>query len=927
MLGRESECARIEQLLERGLLGPVGIVVEGPPGIGKTTVWRYAVAAARRAGFCVLEAAPGEADAALGFAGLGDLFDGLGPEALEGLPDPQRRALGAALFVSDASDAPTEVEALPRAVLGVLRRLAVETTVVIAIDDEQWLDRASGRVLAFALRRIRDERICLLLSRRPDSEGPLSPGLRDGFTAEVGVVELAGVDLATTGRLLAGVLPSKVPRRVAERVHEVAGGNPLYVLALGGELARAHAEGDGWGEVPIPTTLTDAIARRLEHVSAGVETALFAVAALADPTIALLGAALGEFDVADLKDAVRGGVIEIAGDHIRFTHPLLASVHYASVPAVERHELHVRLAGVVPDAEERALHLALGNVAADEGVASELERVAGIAVERGAPEAAAELLEHAIRLTPAHLEQARWSRTTAAADQRYAAGEFGRVRELLEPLLVERPDGQTSARARLRLAMVRTDDFEFAASMLEQALIDAVEDDRLIAEIQLVLHDFSANLGDHAAIVGRAEAAVASAERLGEPGLLASALAALAAGMFDRGQGIRHDLFERAIALERRSGDVGLTFYLPSTRYGQILRIENDLVAARPLLESAVARARRRGEDGGELIPLLVRMARLESEAGNVPAADRWLAEATEAARQHMNDEMDSWVAHVVSEVAASRGQLEPARLRAEEARNLANANGDLQMQRDGDVLLANIELWGGELEAAHRRLRPWRDRTVAHGPWYIGWIMLPLWSSDIEALIGLDRPDEAQQVLDDLLQRALPYDNPHGRAVARRCEGLLLAARGDPTRGIEAMDAALAQHAQRPLPLEIGRTLLEKGSLERRAKRKTAAKATLERALGVLEPLDAAMWVARARDELGRIGLRRAAASEGITPAQARVADLAVAGATNREIAQSLYMSERTVEAHLTKVYRELGIRSRAQLAGALSEAAAADS
>ena len=117
--------------------------------------------------------------------------------------------------------------------------------------------------------------------------------------------------------------------------------------------------------------------------------------------------------------------------------------------------------------------------------------------------------------------------------------------------------------------------------------------------------------------------------------------------------------------------------------------------------------------------------------------------------------------------------------------------------------------------------------------------------------------------------ERAVPYPNPHGVAIAKRCEGLLLAARGDLARAIEAMDAALAQHAQRPIPLEIGRTLLEKGSIERRAKRKTAAKQTLEQALAVLEPLDAAIWVARARDELGRIGLRRAVVTEGLTPAQ----------------------------------------------------------
>ena len=251
MFGREPERGRIEQLLDHASVGPVAIVVEGAPGIGKTTLWRHAVEAARARGFAVLEAAPAEADAALGFSGLGDLFDGLAVEALATLPDPQRRALGAALFLNDATDASTEVEALPRAVLGLLRRLAAEATLVIAIDDEQWLDRASGRALAFALRRVRDERICVLVSRRTGSEGPLWLALRDGLTAGTDVVELSGVDVATTRSLLAGVLDSRIPRRVVEQVHEVSGGNPLYVLALGEELLRARGGLDAWRELPI----------------------------------------------------------------------------------------------------------------------------------------------------------------------------------------------------------------------------------------------------------------------------------------------------------------------------------------------------------------------------------------------------------------------------------------------------------------------------------------------------------------------------------------------------------------------------------------------------------------------------------------------------------------------------------------------------
>ena len=925
MFGREPECARIEQLLDRAPAGPLGIAVEGAAGVGKTTVWRHAVDSAQARGYRVLEAAPSEADAGLAFSGLGDLFDGLGDELFGCLPEPQRRALGAALFLSAPSEAPDDLDALPRAVLSLLRALASDATVVVAIDDEQWLDRASARVLAFALRRIRDEPICLLLSWRTDSDGALRPEIQRSFAPGADVIALSPLDLTAISRLLTDTLARKLPRRALLRVHEISGGNPLYALALGAELTRGNGSLDDWRELPIPGSLGDAIAQRLERVRAGVEAPLFAVAALAEPTVGLLGVALDEFDAADLHDAVDAGVIEITQERIRFTHPLLASVHYATVPAQERHELHLRLASAVADVEERALHLALGTPERDEDVAGELERAAALAARRGAPEAAAELLEHAIRLTPVDHDQARWTRTVTAAEHHLGAGDFAAARALGEQLLLEQPDGRTSARARLALAIVRKDDFEFAVSMMQQALLDAGDDDRLITEIELVLSDWCSNLGDFAGVVSHAEAAVASAERLGEPGSLATALGQLGAALFTAGQPLRHDLFKRAIELEHLAGDAVATFYLPSTTYGGALSA-NDLDAARPLMEGAVARARRRGEEGNTLPALLVRLALLEWYAGNVTASDRYLAEAAEGARYQLDYEIDSWIAHQEGEVAATLGDLQEALVKADHSLALATRNRDRALQRDAERLIADIELWSGQPDAAHERLQPWRERTIADGPWVLWPFLLPLWSSDVEALIALGRVDEAQLVVGDLRQRAGASESAHAVAIAKRCEGLLLAARGQLAGGIDLLDLALAEHARQRLPLELGRTLLEKGSLERRAKRKTAAKDTLEQALQILGPLDAALWTARARDELGRIGLRRAVVTEGLTPAQQRVAELAAGGATNREIAQTLYMSERTVEAHLTKSYRELGIRSRAQLAAALSATASTD-
>jgi DNA-binding CsgD family transcriptional regulator len=923
VFGREPECARIEQLLDRAPAGPVGIAVEGAPGIGKTTLWRHALGSARARGYRVLEAAPSEADGALAFSGLGDLFDGLGDELFGCLPDPRRRALGAALFLSAPSEAPDDLDALPHAVLSVLRALAADSTVVVAIDDEQWLDRASARVLAFALRRIRGEPICLLLSWRTDSDGALRPEIQRSFAPGVDVIALSPLDLTAIGRLLTDTLARKLPRRALQRVHDISGGNPLYALALGTELTRGGPE--DWRELPIPNSLGDAIARRLERVRTGVEAPLFAIAALAEPTVGVLGAALDKFDLADLRDAILADVIEITDDRIRFTHPLLASVHYASVPAQERDELHLRLASAVEDVEERALHLALGTRERDEDVAGELERAASLAGRRGAPEAAAELLEHAIRLTPVDHDQARWARTVSAAERHLGAGDFAAARALVEQLLLEQPDGRSSAGARLVLALVRKDDFEFAVSMLQQAVLEAGDDDRLVTEIELVLSDWCSNLCDFVGMVSHAEAAVASAERLGEPGSLATALAQLGGALFSAGQPPRHDLFERAIELEDQAGETVATTYLPSMIYGMLLRA-SDLDAARPLMEGAVARARRRGEEGVILPALLVRLAILEWEAGKVTASARYLAEAAEAADHQLDYEIDSWIAHQQGVVAAARGELEAARGKADQALALGTRNRDRQLQRDAEMLVADIELWSGQPDAAHERLQPWRERTITDGPWALRATLLPLWSSDVEALIALGRLDEAQLVVDDLLQRAGPSGIPHAVAIAKRCEALLLAARGQLASAIALLDLALAEHARQRLPLELGRTLLEKGSIERRAKRKTAAKHTLEQALQILEPLGAALWVARALDELGRIGLRRAVVTEGLTPAQARVAELAAGGATNREISHTLYMSERTVESHLTKIYRELGIRSRAQLATALSATASID-
>jgi DNA-binding CsgD family transcriptional regulator len=919
VFGRDAERAQVEQVLDAAASAPAGIAIEGPPGIGKTTVWRAALDSARRRDYLVLEAAPSEPDAPLAFAGLGDLFERLPGEVLNELSSPQRRAVDAAVFLDDTGKPPPDPEALPRAILAVLRRLSAAQPVVVAIDDEQWLDRPSARVLGFALRRLRDEHVGVVLTRRGGSDGALWPQLARGFgSSAMSTTILEQLERSAFDRLVESRLSGEISRPLLTRIHESSGGNPLFGLAIADELGTRGLPATSDRVIPVPRSLSDAIARRLEHVDARARDSLLGVALMSHPTLAILHAAIPGFALSDLDTAERAGVVEIRGEDVRFTHPLLASVHQESVPASRRRELHRVLAGVVPGEEERAYHLALGAEAPDRDVAEALELASHAAAVRGAPEVAAELLEHAARLTPLDAREQRQTRLLAAAEQHWLAGQYASARRHLERLVEELPGGPTRARALAQLGYLRNDDFDLGTALLKQALVEAEDDHALRAEIENQLAQVYSNLGDFFGMLEHADSAVASAERAEDPGLLATALGAQAMDQFWTGQGIDRDLFTRAIELERYC-DQALTFFLPSTGLAVALLFADDLDAARPLHERMVERALDRGEEV-DLGNVLIGAALLEWYSGDLAAAEHYLARGVEVAGQQVNDELDTWIIYQEGLHAAGRGDLAEAQERMRRALDLATGSGNVLFVVWTTIMLASLELWRGEPEQAHQRLNPFREQMLDRGLRFLGSQTLPMWSTDVEALIALGRLGDAGRVVADLSQRAARSDNPHAVAIAHRCRGQLLAAGGDVAAAIEAMDAALEAHRERPVPLELGRTLLEMGALQRRAKRKTAAKRTLEDAVAILEPLEARLWIDRARDELGRIGLRRAAVSDGLTPAQTRVAELVAAGLTNQEIAGTLYMSTRTVESHLTKIYREYGVRSRSQLVGALA-------
>ena len=915
MFGRESERTQIERLLDAVADGPAGLALEGAPGIGKTTLWRAALQSARGRGYRVLATAPGEPDAVLAFAGLGDLFDGSANELADGLPAPQRDALAAALSLEGAPELPADSTALPRAILTVFRRLATSGPVVLAIDDEQWLDPASARVLAFALCRLREEPVCVLLTRRLESHGTLWPELARSFGSNgLDTMTVAPLDLRTIDALLRAQLGRTIPRPVLRHVHTASGGNPLFALAIGREVDAAGARPD---DIPIPRTLSAAMQQRLQRIDEQAYDPMLAVAAVSHANLATLQAVLPAFRLSDLDSPVQAEIIELAGERVRFTHPLLASTHYASAPAAKRRELHRALADVLEDEEERARHLALGAEAPDRQVALALEQAADIASARGAPESAALLLEDASRLTPIDATEVRWSRMIAAAERHHSGGNDLRARLLLERLMPELPKGPVRARALVHLAPTREDDWSAMYAILEQALAEAGDNHRIRAQVETMLAGVCSNAAKVTEMLEHVGRAIDSAQRAEDPGLLGQALSERAVAAWFAGRGIDHDALSRAIELE--DFVPATTYYSPSGSLAQILFWADDYELARPALEHAVERARDRGELY-DVAAMQFELAMLEWHAGNRGAAERHRAAADDGMREQGEPSLDLWLAWGEALFTAGRGELDAARVVAQNGIEQAEQTGDVLIRSGPTTVLASVELWTGHADASHELLHELRESFVAGGFGFLGSLTLGQWWCDSEALIALGRLDEAELVIDDLRSRARVCENPNAIAIGERCRGLLLAARGRVPEAISALDEALVEHARRPLNPEIARTLLELGTLQRRAKQKKAAKQTLERALAMFEPMDAGMWVARTRDELGRIGLRRPVASDGLTPAQTRVAELVVEGLSNREIASTLYMSLRSVEAHLTKIYREYGVRSRAQLVGTLS-------
>ena len=480
LFGRETELARVSRMLDGIPSGPVALILGGEAGIGKSTLWLESLSQARARSYRVLSCRPNESEAKLSYAALGDLLEGVVEESLERLPSPQRSALEVALLRADATGTPPDQRAISTAFHGALLALASAGPSVVAIDDTSWLDAPSARVLEFALRRLNDAPIGLVMTVRSQELHPLPLGLERALSDDrIQRVMVGPMTLQATRNMLSSELSARFPRPLLLRIYEASAGNPFLALELGRALIRRGIEQEPEGNLPVPSNLSDLVTDRLSELQDPVRQVLLVISAASQPTVSLVAGAIGGPTAEDdIEDAFKAGIIEGSGGRIRSTHPLLATVAYSESSAEARRDVHRRLAAVVVDQEERARHLALAAEGPDEGVAAELEEAARKAAGRGAPDAAAQLSELARGLTPSEHAEARIHRTVHAGQYAFEAADMGRAATLLEEAVAAAPTGWLRAEALLFLARIHyhSHDALSARSLAEEALVEAAQD-------------------------------------------------------------------------------------------------------------------------------------------------------------------------------------------------------------------------------------------------------------------------------------------------------------------------------------------------------------------------------------------------------------------------------------------------------------------
>ncbi|SOE07357.1 LuxR family transcriptional regulator [Streptomyces sp. Ag109_G2-15] len=902
-----------------------GVLFHGPAGIGKSMlVAALMTSSARQPGGTVLHCSPAEEDARLPFVGLIDLFARVPESFLGALPPEPRAALRAALMRGRKPDGDQSRLALRVAVVEVLRTLAAAGPVLLVVDGLQWLDEPSAEVLTFAVRRVGGLGIRVLATERvahgeqPERLCCCPPG-----TVELPVPPLTDDEVADLVRTGIG---ADLPSAVMRAIQDTAAGNPWYALELG-QVAPRDGASVGLGRtLPVPRRLRSLLLNDVHMLPEAARHTLLVTSAAARPSLTLLRAAGIPDPAADLAAAERLGVATAdAGGTVRFGHPLIRAAVYADAPEYGRREAHALLARAVTEPVEQARHLALAHPYADEDTARTLMSAAEYARRDGAAAAAFELAGLAARRTPGDRPADHAERLLAAAEYACDAGQLEEAGQAAETVLAGSGSARQRVRARLILLRNAGQALQGARDLIEEGLRDADGD----PEAEAWLHYWAAVrgllCGELEEAARHARRAARQADRAGDPDTRIGALATLA-----RVRSLAGDPAAAGAALEEALALAGGADAGPESwgliRMRAILALDSDQVteAGKQVTQLLAGIGELAGVE--EVMATLVALTRIQVRSGHCREALRTAARCTRALAETGVQAAPALYAAALA--ATAGGTADEARRLAEQAVRASEADGDRLFLLRALAVLGQAELLAGDPRGAAaavealQRVKQLGEAMCAADPPLLHW-----YGDLAEALVVLGETDAAGTVLREARTRVSGDAPGSVLAALERAEGLREAGLGRAKEGAVRLRGAVDRLRRLPLPVELVRTLIALGTVERRSRRRSAARTVLGEALETATRIGAAPLAARARDELARLeagdrGGETGAGGPELTPTEARIAELVGGGATNREVAAELFISVKTVEGTLSRVYRKLGVRSRTALAHAMAVA-----
>ncbi|MEO6203913.1 MAG: AAA family ATPase [Mycobacteriales bacterium] len=905
--GRESERDIAAMFLAAAASASAVLTVHGEAGIGKTTLCRHVVARARAAGTVVLECRPTAVEEALSFAALTDLLSPLDDATFDALPGVQRDALAAATLRAEPGGQAPDARAIGTGLAGLLGLLAARTSVLMVVDDEQWLDLPSRLALTFALRRIEAMPFGLLTSRRtgggevPEIVAPpdlaldlLAPDWRRD-------VPLEGLSAAAIFHVVRQELDVALGRPTLIRVTEASRGNPYVAV----ELAR-----NGF---VVPKSLYALTAERLAGLSPAARHAILAVACAGRPTTALMSA-MGLREA--LSEAEDLGIVVVLRGRVDFAHPLLGSAALELASAAELRDLHRGLAQQETEPEARARHSALSHPDPDASVAEALDAAVSSAVARGAADAATDLAQLAVERTEDDQPGDAWVRRVRLAELLHVAGATTEAAAVLEQLAEQCPPGPVRARGWLVLTEVayQSSSVLRALTCAARALEDATADAPLRVKALLSLAVLTADPQDRARLVSEAQDGL---DHLTDDAteLRAWALCEQVSTEFYLGHGLDREQLDRALTLERTGRSWRSSDQVAAIR-PVLLKWSDHLSEAQDALCELSAKAVEEGNEGlapyvlGHLSGVALRRGR-PTEARALAEQHLAHAESTGQAGQRIQALVTA------ASVDAHCGQLDDAQSASYEVLAWAETEQDSWLEMSATGLLGFVALTRHDVASARTWFDRWAEASDAAGVRDPG--ISRFHGDHVETLVAVGATDEAKRRLLQLEERAVRADRVSAQAVALRCHGLIAATVGDFAEAVTLLHRALVLHEATPLAFEQARTLLVEGVTHRRAKSKREAARALAEASAAFTACGATAWAARAEAELARVGGRRESSLE-LTPSERRIALLAGSGLTNKEVGERAFISPKTVEANLARVYRKLGISSRAELGARMS-------